>query len=115
MRDAKGRAMLGAAGVVRLVPDSEVTQGLGIGEGIETCLAMMQAFGWRPMWAATSAGAIARFPVLAGIEALTAFADADGPGLAAARACIARWTEAGREARLLAPPAGDFDDLARAA
>lgn len=115
LRDAKGRAMLGRAGVVRLVPDEEVTLGLGIGEGIETCLAVLQGFGWRPIWAATSAGSIARFPVLAGIEALTVFADADGPGLAAARTCIARWKDAGREARLLAPPAGDFNDLAREA
>ena len=29
------------------------------------------------MWAALSAGGIARFPVLAGIEALTIFADHD--------------------------------------
>ena len=115
LRDAKGRAMLGRAGVVRLVPDEEVTLGLGIGEGIETCLAVLQGFAWRPIWAATSAGSIARFSVLAGIEDLTVLADADGPGLAAARACIARWREAGREARLLAPLKGDFNDLVRGA
>lgn len=113
LRDAKGRAMLGGAGVVRLVPDAEVTLGLGIAEGIETSLACIQGFGWRPVWAATSAGAIARFPVLAGIEALTIFADADGPGAKAAQSCAERWAEAGREARILTPPHGDFNDLAR--
>lgn len=112
----RAKIMLGAAGVVRLVPDDEVTLGLGLAEGIETALAVMQRGGWRPVWAATSAGAINRFPVLTGIEALTVFADTDaagsGPnaGLDAARACCRRWAAAGRVARLLVPPAGDWDD-----
>jgi len=118
--DGRGKAagsgtkvMLGAAGVIRLVPDAEVTTGLGLAEGIETALATMQRTGWRPIWAATSAGAIAKFPLLAGIEALTLFADADTAGLGAARACAARWHEAGREARIIRPPAGDWDDATR--
>ncbi len=104
------KAMLGNAGVVRLVPDVEVTTGLGLAEGVETTLAVMQRGGWRPVWAATSAGAIRRFPVLAGIEALTVFADADGPGMDAARECCRRWAEACSEARILVPPAGDWND-----
>lgn len=104
------KVMLGSAGVIRLVPDDEVTFGLGLAEGIETALATMQRTGWRPIWAATSAGAIARFPVLAGIEALTLFADADTAGINAARACALRWTEAGREVRILRPPVSDWDD-----
>jgi putative DNA primase/helicase len=104
------KMMLGRAGVVRLVPDEDVTMGLGIAEGIETALAVMQGFGWRPVWAAASAGAVRAFPVLPGIECLTVFADADGPGLQAARACCRRWADAGREARMLAPPAGDWND-----
>ncbi|MCX7370988.1 MAG: toprim domain-containing protein [Alphaproteobacteria bacterium] len=114
-RGEPAKMMCGAAGIIRLTPDADVTTGLGIAEGIETSLAVMQAFGWRPVWAACSAGAIARFPVLRGIEALTVFADPDGPGLTAARACCERWAAAGREARILAPPAGagDFNDLAR--
>lgn len=111
LRDQKGRAMLGSAGVVRLVPDAEVTASLGLAEGIETSLAVMQGFGWRPVWAATSAGAIARFPVLLGLEVLVVFADADRIGLAAARSCIARWRKAGREARLMAPSEGDFNSI----
>jgi hypothetical protein len=107
------KMMAGAAGVIRLTPDAEVTAGLGLAEGIETAAAVLQRFGCRPVWAATSAGAIARFPVLPGIEALTIFADADAAGLAAARSCCARWAEAGREARILAPPAGDWDDATR--
>ncbi|WP_237213994.1 DUF7146 domain-containing protein [Falsiroseomonas oryziterrae] len=104
------KVMLGAAGVIRLVPDADVSTGLGLAEGIETALAVMQRAGWSPVWAATSAGAMDRFPVLPGIEALTIFADADGAGIKAARACGRRWAAAGREARLLAPPAGDWND-----
>jgi putative DNA primase/helicase len=113
---ASGQAkmMLGRVGVIRLGPDIEVTAGLGLAEGIETSLAVMQRFGWRPVWAATSAGAISIFPVMAGIEALTIFADADGAGLKAAERCAARWAEDGREARIVAPPSGeDFADTAR--
>jgi len=104
--------MLGAAGIIRLSPDDTVTSGLGLAEGIETGLAIMQSFGWRPVWSAASAGGIARFPVLRGIEALTIFADQDSAGIEAARQCARRWQEAGRAARILAPPMGDFDDLA---
>lgn len=107
----QAKMMAGRAGVIRLVPDEEVTDGLGVAEGIETSLAVLQRLDWRPVWAATSAGAIARFPVLPGVEALTIFADRDGAGMAAAKACATRWRAAGAEARVLAPPAGDFDDM----
>lgn len=109
----RAKIMLGNAGCIRLVPNEDVTTGLGIAEGIETSLAVMQGFGWRPVWAATSAGAIRRFPTLLGIEALTIFADQDGAGIQAARACAARWAAAGREARICRPPAGDFNDMIR--
>jgi len=105
------KIMLGHVGVIRLVPDADVTSGLGLAEGIETALAVMQRAGWSPVWAATSAGAMRLFPVLPGIDALTIFADMDGPGLAAARECGQRWANADREARLLAPPAGDWDSM----
>jgi putative DNA primase/helicase len=104
--DAEGakleRKMLGRQGVIRLSPDDAVTTGLGITEGIEDGLAVLLS-GWAPLWVATSAGAIARFPVLAGSEALTVFADADTPGLQAAESCAARWRAAGREARITSP------------
>lgn len=108
------KMMAGNAGVVRLVPDAEVSAGLGLAEGIETALAVMQGFVWRPVWAAASAGAIRTFPVLPGLRAITVFADPDGPGMAAGQACAERWTKAGAEARIIAPPAGaDFNDLVR--
>ncbi len=115
LRDGKGKAMLGNAGVIRLSPHDEVTMGLGIAEGIETALSVMQRFRWRPIWAASSAGAIRNFPILAGISALTVFADADGAGMAAARHCAGRWVQAGREAQIIKPPVGDWNDAATAA
>jgi hypothetical protein len=111
--NGNARMMLGTAGVIRLVPDADVTHSLGLAEGIETALSVMQFFGWRPAWAATSAGAIRAFPVLAGIDVLTLFADGDGPGLKAASMCATRWRAAGCESRICAPTRGDFNDLAR--
>jgi hypothetical protein len=89
-------------GVIVSSADDDVTVGIGLSEGIEDGIAVLLS-GWSPMWAATSAGAIAKLPVLAGIECLTIFADADTPGLKAARACTTRWQESGREAVLVAP------------
>ncbi len=103
-----------AGGVIRLVPDADVTLGLGIAEGIETALSVM-ASGWSPVWAAIDAGNVAAFPVLAGIESLTIFADHDDAGLSAARRCLGRWHAAGREACIVAPPGtgNDWNDTTR--
>lgn len=106
------RKMLGRArgACVKLSPDAEVTQGLGIAEGIETALSVMQA-GWRPVWACLSAGGIAGFPVLPGVECLTIFADRDETGERAAREACQRWQGAGREALAMVPlGGGDFND-----
>jgi putative DNA primase/helicase len=99
-----GRKMLGRQGVIRLPPDDEVTGGLGVTEGLEDGIAVLLS-GWRPVWCATSAGAIARFPVVSGIEAITVFADADEAGLKAAATCCDHWRSAGREARIVSPRA----------
>jgi putative DNA primase/helicase len=113
--DRKIRKMLGRAGgaAVKLAADEAVSLGLGIVEGVEDGLAVMLS-GWQPIWVATTAGTIKRFPVLAGIEALTIFADADATGMAAAEECAARWVEAGKEARICSPqvkgPARDCRD-----
>jgi hypothetical protein len=93
------RRMLGKQGVIRISPDEIVRDGLGICEGVEDALAIRLS-GWEPIWAATSAGAIVRFPVLQGIEALTIFADQDPPGLAAASACVETWRREAREANI---------------
>lgn len=106
------KMMAGQAGVVRLVPDEAVEQGLGLAEGVETALAVMQHAGWSPVWAATSTSGIVRFPALPGIETLTLFTDADdrGAGLKAARKCAEAWAGA-TEVRIITPPPGqDFHD-----
>lgn len=104
----KKKLMKGAAagGVVRLSGDEDVTLGLAIAEGIETALAVP----FRPVWACLSAGQLAQFPVLSGIEALTIFADQDKAGLDAANACGERWHAADREVTMAAPLVGDFAD-----
>jgi putative DNA primase/helicase len=94
--------MLGRAGVIRLSPDDAVMGGLGITEGVEDGLAVLLS-GWSPIWAAGSAGAIRRFPVLAGIDSLTIFADADSAGVEAAQECARRWAIVRKEARITAP------------
>ncbi|WP_245295122.1 DUF7146 domain-containing protein [Manganibacter manganicus] len=112
-----GKMMLGAAagGVVRLSADEDVTAGLAVAEGIETALAAP----FRPVWACLSAGNMARFPVLAGIETLTIFADNDrsGTGERDAFSCAERWHAAGKEVevRMLAEVGRDYADLKEAA
>lgn len=104
------RKMLGKAGAIMLSRSDDVTHGLGIAEGIETALSVLAA-GWAPVWALGSAGSIAGFPVLNGIEALTVFADADEAGQKAARSAAERYAAAGREAFVQTPPEGDFNDI----
>lgn len=110
----KDKAMLGPSkgAVVRLSRDDEVTDGLHICEGIETGLRMLSV-GIGPVWACLSAGGIAAFPVLSGIETLTIVADNDqnGTGQDAARECGRRWRQAGREVRALTPPQTGTDFL----
>lgn len=112
----QAKMMLGDArdAAIKLNPDDQVTTGLGVCEGIETGLALIGR-GWHPIWALASAGGIARFPVLDGIECLTIFADQDEPGLAAARTCADRWAFAGKEVRICTPHAGDWLDASQAA
>ena len=99
-------------GVVRLWPDEEVTNGLLIAEGIESALTAARG-GIAPVWACLTAGNMAKFPPLAGIEALTIVADHDKAGQDAANACAAAWHAAGHEVRVwtAAEPGNDFNDL----
>jgi hypothetical protein len=87
---------------IKLAADEDVTIGLAIGEGLETMLSAM-SFGFIPAWALGDAGELARFPVLAGIEALTIVVDHDTAGQAAASECSRRWAEADREVIHIVP------------
>lgn len=121
--DAKkiGRLALGPTGgaAIKLTPDVDVSYGLHIAEGLETGLAAMMQ-GFAPMWI-TGLHGIQTFPVLAGIDCLTVIVDNDPPkdgkraGPDAAAQCVERWTDAGREAQIVAPnkPGSDMADIVK--
>jgi DNA primase len=96
-------------GAVRL---GEHTGGsLLVGEGIETCLAALQATG-RPAWAALSTSGLQNLVLPDTVDDVVVLADGDQPGDAAARAAACRWRDGGRRVRIARPPAGmDFNDL----
>ena len=99
-------------GAVKLTPDEDVTLCLGIGEGVETTLAMrsIPEFGASPIWSLLSSGQIAQFPVLPGIEALWIAVDHDDAGERAANECGDLWRAEGREVFFVRPNAAG-DDL----
>jgi putative DNA primase/helicase len=67
--------------------------------------------GLRPAWALGSAGAIAAFPVLGGVEALSLLREHDDANARAAIACGTRWKAAGREVFNVWPNSGkDVND-----
>jgi hypothetical protein len=110
---AKPKMMLGSTGVIRL--HERVTNGLGLTEGIETALAIIQRVGWGPVWAAGSDGGIRNFPVLPATT-LNIFTDSDAAGMAAAESCRARWVKAGAEVWVHTPlPGMDWDDATQEA
>jgi putative DNA primase/helicase len=110
------KMMLGraAGSVVKLTPDEDVLAGLGLSEGLEDGIAILN-MGWRPVWACMSAVGMSHFPVLLGIEALSLFRDADRAGLSAADSCAVRWRRAGLSAVVVDPRNGkDFAAMAEA-
>jgi putative DNA primase/helicase len=84
---------------------------LMIGEGIETCLAAMQATG-NPAWAALSTSGLRALDLPEAVRDVIVLADGDNPGETAARNCAMRWKREGRRVRIARPPRGmDFNDL----
>jgi phage/plasmid primase-like uncharacterized protein len=116
-RDGAGKApvdpqkmMLGPCrgGAVRLADPGEV---LMVGEGIETCLATMQATG-HPAWAALSTSGLRSLDLPREVRNVIVLADGDAPGEAAAQDAGLRWKREGRHVRIARPPQGmDFNDL----
>jgi hypothetical protein len=83
---------------------------LNVGEGVETCLAARRLV-LRPVWALGSAGSVAAFPVLVGVERLNLLQENDDASGRACEACAARWHAAGREVVLIQPKRGkDMND-----
>jgi len=82
-----------------------------VGEGIETCLAAMQATG-DPAWAALSTSGLRTLDLPDSVHDVIVLADGDAPGEAAALDCARRWKREGRKVRIARPPRGcDFNDL----
>ena len=116
-RDGGGKApidpqkmMLGPCrgGAVRLAEPGDV---LMVGEGIETCLAAMQASG-HPAWAALSTSGLRSLDLPTDVRDVIVLADGDEAGEAAARDCAWRWKREGRRVRIARPPQGmDFNDM----
>jgi hypothetical protein len=96
---------------IRLWPNTAVTLGLGIAEGVETALSAAQAF--KPMWSTIDAGQMAKFPLVPGLESLTVFADYDQAGLDASKAVGQRYMHSGINANFLRPKnvGEDFNDV----
>jgi DNA polymerase I-like protein with 3'-5' exonuclease and polymerase domains len=104
------KMMLGPCrgGVVRLADPGDV---LMVGEGIETCLAAMQATG-HPAWAALSTAGLRTLDLPDSVRDVIVLADGDAAGEAAARYCAWRWKQEGRRVRIARPPQGmDFNDM----
>jgi hypothetical protein len=118
-RDGKAKApvepqkmMLGPCrgGAVRL---AEVGTPLMVGEGIETCLSVMQATGC-PAWAALSTSGLRALDLPEGVIEVIILADGDAPGERAARHAAARWVRQGQRVRIARPPPNhDFNDVLR--
>ncbi|MBX3502533.1 MAG: toprim domain-containing protein [Alphaproteobacteria bacterium] len=90
---------------------SEAGPTLMIGEGIETCLAAMQATGL-PAWSALSTGFMTLLELPPEVREVIVLADGDDAGEAAALSAARRWLREGRTARIARPPRGlDFNDL----
>jgi hypothetical protein len=116
-RDGGGKApvdpskmMLGPCrgGAVRLADAGAL---LMVGEGIETCLAAMQASG-QPAWAALSTSGLRALDLPKDVRDVIVLADGDDAGEAAARDCALRWKRHGRRVRIARPPHGlDFNDM----
>jgi hypothetical protein len=107
------RAMLGraAGGAVRLAPAAET---LMVGEGLETCLAAMQATA-QPAWAALSTSGMVALILPPTVRSVVILADHDrnGAGGRAAFAAGQRWLAEGRRVRIALPPerGTDFADV----
>jgi hypothetical protein len=116
-RDGNGKAPVesqkmtlgdGSGNAVHLGPAGPV---LMAGEGLETCLAAMQATGL-PAWAALWAGNLAKLTLPAEVREVIILVDGDPTGRKYARAAARRWINEGRKVRIAHAPEGtDFNDL----
>jgi putative DNA primase/helicase len=95
------KMMLGPCrgGGVRLAPAGDV---LMVGEGVESCLAAMQATG-HPAWAGLSTSGLRALDLPKDVRDVIVLADGDDAGEAAARDAALRWKREGRRVRIAHP------------
>jgi Toprim domain len=104
------RLMLGPVGgaAVKLRPPQHGN--LVIAEGVETAMAAMQ-LELGPAWALGTVGAVAKFPVVAGVDHLIIAEETGEPSRKAVAECSQRWRMAGREVSIARPEHGsDLND-----
>jgi hypothetical protein len=104
------KMMLGPCrgGAVRLAHETDI---LMVGEGIETCLAVMASTGL-PAWAALSTSGMCALDLPQEVHEVVLLADGDEPGEKAATAAGLRWKREGRQVRIMrSPPGLDFNDV----
>jgi putative DNA primase/helicase len=100
-----------AGGVIRVHADDEVTMGLIIGEGLETCLTYALEFS--PIWACLDAGNLRKFPVIPALSGISVLIDNDDAGRHAFEAVRNRYEAAGIEVmgiRCESKPGADVND-----
>ena len=89
-------------GVIRLWPQSSVSDALTVSEGIESGLTAATMYA--PVWSAIDAGNLGALPVIHGVKSLLIAADHDPAGLRAMSQCADRWHQAGRKVQILKSP-----------
>lgn len=107
---SKPRMMLGpcAQGAVRL---AKAGPKLAVGEGIETCLSVLQETDL-PVWAAGSAPNIKALILPSCVKEIILLPDGDEPGEIAAKEAARRFISEGRAVKIARPPQGmDFNDV----
>ncbi len=95
-----------AHGAVRLGPAGPV---LGIAEGIETGLSVMQLFGV-PVWCALGSR-LDRVALPKEVQRVIIFADSGEAGMDAANRALDAFNEQGRQTEICVPDLGDFNDV----
>lgn len=104
------KLMLGkcAGGAARL---GEAEETLLVGEGIETCLAVMDACGL-PAWAGLSAAGVKALLLPEHVRTVVVLADRDSVGEQVAKQCEEKWKAEGRRVEIAFPTGGkDFNDM----
>jgi hypothetical protein len=100
-----------AGGSVHLAPAGAK---LAIGEGIETCMSVLEATEI-PTWSALSTSGMCSLVLPTGVREVVLLADGDPAGERAALDAASRFLGEGRCVRIARPPTGhDFNDMLQA-